>query len=327
MPLHRPTALARFTLRNVCCLTTTLGALLLLAGPAAASVDFRYERALDLQRHEDGRLLPVSVTCDPGTGGLVVTDAAHGVLHLCNGAGIETFRTTGFASLSQPDDGAIDRAGRLVSLTLADGSRRTLARLDVYGEPDGWTAASPRDGWLPDHLLVTRDGHYVTVDGTTGLLAKHDADSGAVIWAKVIAEQETENGDLEMGLGRPVEMADGSFAVPGSNLHRIVLVDQHGDVKLSFGRFGSSPGRMVAPVSVAEGPGGSLLVLDQMRHKILAFGANQEFLGEYGSIGDAPGNFYHPVSIATDGSGHLYVAQGYRGRVQVFSVLAAGTVE
>jgi hypothetical protein len=80
-------------------------------------------------------------------------------------------------------------------------------------------------------------------------------------------------------------------------------------------------------VAVAEGPGGTLLVLDQMRHKILAFGADQEFISEFGSIGDAPGAFYHPVSIATDGSGHLFVAQGYRGRVQVFSVLAAGTVE
>ena len=154
MPLHRPTALARFTLRNVCGLTTTLGALLLLAGPAAASVDFRYERALDLTRHEDGRLLPVSVTCDVVSGGVVVTDAAHGILHVFNGAGIETFRTTGFAGLSQPDDGAIDHAGRLLGVTLVDGTHYTLARLDVYGEPDGWTAAAPRDDWRED--IVSR---------------------------------------------------------------------------------------------------------------------------------------------------------------------------
>lgn len=301
--------------------------LAILAGPAAATVSIRYERALDLTRHEDGRLLPVAVSCEPVTGGLVVTDGAHGVLHVFNGADVETFRTTGYAGLSQPDDGAVDQAGRLLGITLVDGAQRALARLDVYGEPDGWTAASPRDGWNPDHVMVARDGNYVTIDGTSGLLAKHDAATGAVLWAKVIAEPEPEDRDLEMGLGRPVQLADGSFAVPGSNLHRILLVAEDGEVRSSFGRFGTSPGRMVAPVAVAEGPAGSLLVLDQMRHKILAFDGQQEFITEFGSLGDAPGAFYHPVSMATDGTGHLYVAQGYRGRVQVFSVQADGAVE
>ncbi len=64
-----------------------------------------------------------------------------------------------------------------------------------------------------------------------------------------------------------------------------------------------------------------------MRHKVMAFDGQHEFLGEYGSIGDAPGEFYHPVSLAADTQGHIFVAQGYRSRVQVFSVLADGTVE
>lgn len=215
MPRIRLTALARFPLRNVGALTAAIGACLVLGTAVAdAAVEIRYERALDLTRNEDGRLLPVSVTCDAVSGGLVVTDAAHGVLHVFNGAGIETFRTTGFAGLSQPDDGAIDRAGRLLGVTLTDGTHYTLARLDVYGEPDGWTAASPRDDWRPDHVLVARDGNYVTIDGTTGLLAKHDEASGAVMWAKVIAQSEAADGDLEMGLGRPVQLADGSYAIP-----------------------------------------------------------------------------------------------------------------
>ena len=95
----------------------------------------------------------------------------------------------------------------------------------------------------------------------------------------------------------------------------------------AFGRFGTSPGRMVTPVATAEGPRGMLLVLDQMRHKVMAFDGQHEFLDEFGSIGDAPGDFYHPVSMATDAAGRLYVAQGYRSRVQVFSVLADGAVE
>jgi DNA-binding beta-propeller fold protein YncE len=308
------------------CVPTAL-TLAVLVSAATAGIDFRYVRALDLQRHEDGRLLPAAVTCDEQSGGLVVTDGAHGVLHLFNAGGIEAFRTSGYAGLSQPDDGALDHAGRLVAITLAGGSTRTLVRLDVYGEPDGWTPESPRDGWRPEHVLVARDGNYVTVDDAGGLLAKHDAGTGAVLWAAVIAEPEPGERNLELGLGRPAQLPDGSYAVPGSNLHRILLVDEGGQVRSSFGRFGSSPGRFVAPVAVAAGPDGMLLVLDQMRHKVLAFAANQEFVGEFGTVGDAPGAFYHPVSIATDADGHLYVAQGYRGRVQVFSVLADGAVE
>lgn len=324
----RPTSLARSLLRNVGLLTTTLGVgLAVCASPADAAVNFRYERALELSRHQDGRLLPASVTCQTLSGGLVITDGAHGALHVFNAAGVETFRTTGFSRLVQPVDGATDRSGRLVGITLVDGARTVLARLDTYGEPDGWSAEAPRADWHPTHVMVAADGNYVTIDDASGLLAKHDANTGAVMWSAVVAEQDAENKDLEMGLGRPVQLSDGSYAVSGSNLHRILLVAEGGEVTGAFGRFGSSPGRMVAPVAVAEGPGGSLLVLDQMRHKVIAFGRDGAFISEFGSIGDAPGDFYHPVSIATDGSGHLYVAQGYRGRVQVFSVLADGTVE
>ncbi len=297
------------------------------ARTAGYRFEFRYESSLELQRHEDGRLLPAAVTCDDRTGGMVVTDAAHGVLHVFNAAGVEAFRTSGYAELSQPVDGAIDHAGRLVAVSLSGGARRTLARLDVYGEPDGWAAQAPREGWRPGRVLVARDGNYVTVDDASGLMAKHDAETGAVLWSAVIAEPESGDRGLELGLGRPVQLPDGTYAVPGANLHRILLVEEGGAVRASFGRFGASPGRFVAPVAVAAGPDGSLLVLDQMRHKVLAFDARQEFSGEFGVVGDAPGAFYHPVSIATDAGGRLYVAQGYRGRVQVFSVLAAGTVE
>lgn len=297
------------------------------AGVAEGAIDLRYESALRLSSRPDGRLLPVAVTCNDEAAELVVTDSAWSALHVFNAEGVETFRTEDFARLSSPVDGAVDTAGRLVALSMADGNRFTIVRLDTYGEPDAWLPASPRDGWRPDHLLVSRDGHYVTVDGATGLLAKHDAGTGAVLWTTVIAEPDPEDPNLETAIGRPVELADGTFAVPGGNLHNVILVGADGAVITSFGRFGSSPGRMVTPVAVAAGPQGTLLVLDQMRHKILVFDDKQQFVTEFGSIGDAPGAFYYPVAMAADSAGHVYVAQGYRGRVQVFNVRADGAVE
>jgi len=303
-------------------LCATLG-----ASQAGGAVAVRYERVLSLSQGRDGQPRPVAVSCDPRSGEICVTESVSSALHVFNAAGIETFRTGSYANLSQPNDGTVDHEGRLVAVATVAGSRATIARLDVYGEPDAWTPEIPAAGWYPTHLTVTRDGHYVTVDGNSGLLAKHDADTGALLWSKTIATPNPDDPNLDMDLGRPVQLADGSFAVAGNNLHCILLLGEDGEFLTSFGRFGSSPGRMVAPVATAAGPQGTLLVLDQMRHKILAFDGQHEFLSEYGSIGDAPGAFYHPVSMAADGTGHVYVAQGYRGRVQVFSVLADGTVE
>jgi hypothetical protein len=297
------------------------------AATAGATVQFRYERGLTLSQGRDAPARPVAVTCDAPTGDVCVTDGVFSALHLFNVAGVETFRTGAYAGLSLPNDGAVDPQGRLVAVAATSDGQGTIVRLDVYGERDGWTPERPAGTWRPTHLVVSRDGHYVTVDGTSGLMAKHDAVTGAVLWAKVIAKPGADDPDLDMDLGRPAQLPDGSYAVAGNNLHVVLLVSEDGEPITAFGRFGTSPGRMVAPVATAVGPGGLLLVLDQMRHKLMAFDGQHEFLDEYGSIGDAPGDFYHPVSMATDASGHVFVAQGYRSRVQMFSVLADGTVE
>lgn len=310
---------------GVAALTALIG--LAAAATAPASVQFQYERGLTLSQTRDSQARPVAVTCDPLTGETCVTDGVFSSLHLFNAAGVETFRTGAYAGLSLPNDGAVDHEGRLVTVVSTAGGLGTIQRLTVYGERDDWSPQAPAERWCPTHLTVARDGNYVTVDGISGLMAKHDAASGAVLWANVIATPGADDPDLDMDLGRPTELSDGSYAVAGNNLHVVLVVSAEGAPLAAFGRFGTSPGRMVTPVATAEGPRGMLLVLDQMRHKVMAFDGQHEFLDEFGSIGDAPGDFYHPVSMATDAAGRLYVAQGYRSRVHVFSVLADGAVE
>lgn len=324
MPFHRPTGKA-VSSRNRVVLVTTAAAVALScwAAGAQAAFEIRYERGLELSSSREGQLHPVSVTCDPVSGEICVTESSNSALHVFNAAGIETFCTGRFSGLTLPNDGAVDHEGRLVAATLVGGSRGAIVRLNIYGEPDSFTAESPAESWNPEHLLVTRDGDYLTLDPTTALLAKHDASTGALLWAHSLAE----TGASDMNLGRPVQMADGSFRIPGGDMHRVLVVSEDGVVTDSFGRFGSAEGRFVFPVAAAVGPQGSLLVLDRMRHKVMVFDENNKFMTEYGSIGDAPGRFYHPVSLASDGTGRIYVAQGYRGRVQVFNVLATGASE
>ena len=309
---------------RVVCVTTA--AVVVLAGWAAgaqAAFTIRYERGLELTQSRDGQPRPVSVTCDPTSGDICVTESTGSSLHIFNAAGVETFRTGRFSGLVTPGDGAIDSEGRLVALSTINGRGATIVRLDIYGEPDGYHAEPAAADWSPSHLLITRDGHYLTVDATAALLAKHDAISGALLWSSALGDETTR----DQGIGRPLQMADGTFRIPGGDLHSVLVVAEDGTALESFGRMGTAAGRFVFPVAAAAGPQGSLLVLDQMRHKVMVFDAANTFVTEYGSIGDAPGRFYHPVSIATDSNGRLYVAQGFRGRVQVFNVLADGAGE
>jgi len=299
--------------------------LCILAAPADAAYAIRYEKTLRLTTGSSGRVHPVSVSCDPHAGEICVTEDADATVHVFNAEGIETFRTGRFAGLSQPLDATVDAEGRIVALTLVQGLRNTITRLSIYGEPDGYAPAPPAAEWNPRHLILTRDGHYLTLDTDSGLLAKHDARTGRVLWQRLLGG-ETDNG-ADLNLGRPAESADGRICVPGGNLHMVLVLDAQGEALDSFGRFGTAPGRMVFPVDAAFGPAGELLVLDRMRHKILVFDRDFAFVTEYGSLGSTPGTFYHPLSLAADGRGRIYVAQGFQGLVQVFSVPGDGAVE
>ncbi|MCB1184227.1 NHL repeat-containing protein [bacterium] len=292
------------------------------ATAAQARLGFQYAGQLEISRGSDGALRPVSVTCDPVSQEIVVTDARQMGIHIFNPARVEVFRTSGFAALVGPVDASLDAAGRTVFLQRLAGRAHAVRRLDLYGEPDGFTAAAPTAEFDPEHLLVTHDGHYLTLDSNSGLLVKNDADTGVVLWSRNLGGEATGNNGL-MLFGRPAEAPDGRIIVPGGATHVILVLDAHGAIQTAFGRFGSSPGRLVFPVGAAFGPHGELLVLDRMRHKVLVFdGTDYEFQSEFGAQGSSPGQFYHPVALASSADGRLFVAQGFQGRVQVFNILA-----
>jgi hypothetical protein len=284
------------------------------ASVATAAWVMDYEGALSPDYHDRPCERPAAVSFTPVEDALCVTDIAARSLRVYTVDGVFTFATDVLSALSQPLDAAIDAEGRFVFTDMDAGHGRTLRRLDHRGEPDSLAVTRPRADWFPEHLLLTRDGGLVTVDNQHRLLCKHDAD-GALLWSRTLAP---EAGDRDLGLGRPAESADGRLYLASAALHAILVHDAKGHPVDSFGRFGSARGRMVLPVGVAVGPGGSLLVLDRLRHAVLLFDAEHAFLGEYGSLGKSPGQFYHPNSIAATADGRVIVAQSYGGRVQIY---------
>jgi outer membrane protein assembly factor BamB len=197
-------------------------------------------------------------------------------------------------------------------------SGRTIKRLNYLGEPLPYEPARPSPSWSPGHLLITAEGDYVTVDRSSGLVAKHDARTGDLLWTMDLAEYIPDDAGLA---GRPVEAPDGRLYIPGGGSRKVVVLSAQGEFLSSFGTTGTTAGTFAFPVGIAFGPGGAVLVLDRMRHTILVFSADHKFVTEFGTLGDGPGLFYHPVAIASAPDGQVYVAQGHRGLVQIFRMV------
>jgi DNA-binding beta-propeller fold protein YncE len=293
-----------------------LAGLVLVVPAAGAAPRLTYETVLvaspPLER-------PISVTRDDATGELCVTDGESQALDVFDDSGHHRYRTSDTAALSLPRDASIDGSGGFVFTAVVDGGR-TIRRLNFLGEPVPYSPEPPSEEWRPEHLIVTSDGHYVSLD-RTGLLVKHDSETGAVLWKRRLAERGSERSDL---LGRPAEEDDGSILVPDARGGIVLVVSADGEVLPSFGVRGVKDGELAFPVAVAFGPQGEILVLDQMKHKILLYSAERVWLAEFGSVGFVPGTFYNPLGIAAAPDGRVFVAQGYEGRIQVFRLTDDG---
>jgi DNA-binding beta-propeller fold protein YncE len=257
---------------------------------------------------------PTAISVDPRSGSLCVTDEKARALDLFDSRGLHRFRTDLASRISRPQSGHLDAQGDFVLTDLEDGRQQTIRRLNFLGEPVAYEPEIPREGWLPQRLLLTRDGGYVTVS-RTGLLAKHDPETGALLWMLELASPEWERADL---LGQPAEAGDGRIYVPSADRGAVFLVSSDGRSDGAFGSHGTKRGELASPVGVAFAPDGHVLVLDQMRHVVLVFDSDHRFVTEFGHVGSGPGDFYFPLAIAAASDGRVFISQGFEGRVQVF---------
>jgi len=280
------------------------------------AITFRYAGMLQLDVGAAGQARPVALSIDPANGDVCVTDEQGVRLHVVDDHGITLFTSSVVAGLSTPADACLERDGGIVLVDRDAGGARTLRKLDLRGEPVHFDVETPTPLWRPDHLIVTADGHYVSLDKTSGTLTKHDASTGRVLWHRLL-----EGVGEQSELGRPAEAPDGSLYIPGGELHLVLVRTADGMDAGSFGRAGTAPGRLAFPVGVAFGPAGEVLVLDRMRHTVLVYDSDHEFVSEFGSFGGAPGQFYHPLAIAATPE-RVLVAQGYGGRVQAFGIFS-----
>jgi len=289
-------------------------ALLLLPVVPAVSLGAPVLRYEDVLRGDPSLERPVAATVGPENLELCITDAGSRTIDVFDAHGLHRFRTDEMSGLSMPRDACVDSGRGFVFLDHDVDRGTTIRRLNFLGEPEPYEPEIPREGWAPQHLLLTRDGPYVTVDGQ-GLLAEHDPESGALRWKRELVDPAWERSDL---LGRPAEAADGRIYVPNAGSGVVHVVEADGSSHTSFGRRGTKRGELAFPVGVAFAPGDVVLVLDQMKHTILVYDAACRFVTELGRFGFSAGELYFPVAIAAGPDGRVYVAQGFEGRVQTY---------
>ncbi len=123
--------------------------------------------------------------------------------------------------------------------------------------------------------------------------------------------------------------ADGSFYVSDSQNHRILHIDQEGNLLHAWGQYGASDyntnvmapeGTFNEPWGLAVGPDGYVYVADTWNNRIQKFTAEGEFVTMWGQFGAAetPYYFWGPRGVAVDNQGRVYVTDTGNKRVVIF---------
>jgi len=119
---------------------------------------------------------------------------------------------------------------------------------------------------------------------------------------------------------------DRTFYVADSRNHRVLHLDQQGNVLHEWGTFADGVSIDVAngtfnePWGIAVGPDGSVYVTDTWNHRIQKFTSTGQFIRTWGYFGqgEAPDAFYGPRGLAVDPQGRVYVTDTGNKRIVVF---------
>jgi DNA-binding beta-propeller fold protein YncE len=86
-----------------------------------------------------------------------------------------------------------------------------------------------------------------------------------------------------------------------------------------WGDYGSGPGQLIWPTTIAIDQQGQLWIVDEYRNDIQAFEPGGRFLQGLGGPGSGPGQFDRPSGLAFDPDGNFIVADTQNNRLQKLS--------
>jgi DNA-binding beta-propeller fold protein YncE len=101
--------------------------------------------------------------------------------------------------------------------------------------------------------------------------------------------------------------------------HRIVVLDNNGQIIRTIGQRGNNPEEFNYPTNIWIDKNGKVYIIDAMNYRVQIFNQDGKFLNTFGEIGDASGFFASLKGIATDSFGHIYIVDAAYHTVQIFN--------
>jgi uncharacterized protein (TIGR03663 family) len=180
----------------------------------------------------------------------------------------------------------------------------------------------------PRGIAVGADGTVYVVDMGNARLERFGADGefigvwGAETGGPTFTKTQSGLGPTGIAVG-PDEL----IYVADTWGHRIVVLDQTGQMVREFGSFGDTedattadpqPGFFFGPRAVAVAAE-EIFVVDTGNERVQVFGMDGTFRRAWGGFGSAPEQLIEPVGIVLGADGRVYVADSGNGRISVFS--------
>ena len=125
---------------------------------------------------------------------------------------------------------------------------------------------------------------------------------------------------LNQPTGIAYSVINNEIWVVETGAHRIVVLNEKGEIKKTIGSRGNGKGEFNYPSNLCIDKIGNIYILDAMNFRVQVLNKEGDVISVFGTIGDATGSFARPKGIATDSYGNIYVSDALFHVVQVFDI-------
>jgi DNA-binding beta-propeller fold protein YncE len=182
----------------------------------------------------------------------------------------------------------------------------------------------------PIGVAVSADGEILVVDSGNARVQRFARDGDFIaIWGEGVGNvtfTRTANGLGPTGM---TIAPDGQTWIADTWGHRVVAIDERGDVVRSIGgetidiaddpaRVDEAGGQFFGPRDIAIASD-AIYVVDTGNERVQRFASDGEFVDAWGGYGRAPDQLIEPVGIAIGPDGNIYVADSGNARISIFT--------
>ena len=166
-------------------------------------------------------------------------------------------------------------------------------------------------GTVPVAVAASNDGEaWLVVDGPTATMLFF-SDRGEL-------ERTVEPRTDVLRCAGVVVTRSGDVVLTDAEASVVVRLAPDGTVRALAGGPGVDPGRFNRPTAVAEGPDGSLWVLDALNFRVQRLTPDLDPLSTFGTHGDGSGHLALPKGLGVDPGGRVYISDAQFDLIQVF---------